>query len=107
DRPGPGLGTCAVRVLPRHDADLLLGSGNVLMTEAEDFTCAAACLVHQGEEEAVPQPGAGVQDRLRLGDGEDPRQLLRRLQRDRPAAIRLPLSDRAEERLPAAAPAGP
>ena len=77
------------------------------MPEAEGLAGPAAALVKQGEEEAVPQPGAGIQDRLRLGDGQDPRQLLRRLQRDRPAAIRLPLADVVQERLPAAPPAGP
>ena len=63
--------------------------------------------MHQGEEEAVPQPGAGIKDRLCLRDGEDPRQFLRRLQRDRPAAIRLSPAHVVEERLPPASPAGP
>ncbi len=64
-------------------------------------------LVHQGEEEAVPQPRAGIQDRLGLGDGEDPRQFPRCLQRDRPPAIRLPPAHVMKERLPAAPPASP
>ena len=64
-------------------------------------------LVKQGEEEAVPQPSARIQDCLRLGGGQDPRQLLRRPQRDRPAAIRLPLADVVQERLPPSSPAGP
>ena len=71
------------------------------MTQAQGLAALAAAPVKQGEEEAVPQPGAGIEDRLRLGDGEDPRQLLRRLQRDHPAAIRLPLADVVQERLPA------
>jgi hypothetical protein len=71
DRPAAGLGAGAVRVLPRHDADLPLGCGDVLMPQAEHFACATACLVKQGEEEPVPQPRARVQDRLRLGDGQD------------------------------------
>src|SRR6266487_3667593 len=54
-----------------------------------------------------PQPPAGVQDRLHLGHGQDARQLLRRLQRDGPAAVRPSLADMVQERLPAAPPAGP
>lgn len=41
----------------------------------------------------MSQPGAGIEDRLRLGDREDPRQLLRGLRRDDTAAIRLVLAD--------------
>ena len=37
------------------------------MTEPEDLAGPAAGLVKNGEEEAVPQPGAGIQDRLHLG----------------------------------------
>src|ERR1700729_3974749 len=90
--PSAGLGAGAVRVLPGNDADLLLGGGDVLMPQAQGLARAAAALVQEGKEEPVPQPGARVQDRLRLGDREDPRQLLRDLQRDRPAAIRIPLA---------------
>jgi hypothetical protein len=68
---------------------LTLGSSDVLMTQAEYFADPAACLVKNGEEEAVPQPGAGIKDRLHLGGSQYPRQLLRRLQRDGPAPIRL------------------
>src|SRR6266700_4778446 len=93
DRPAAGLGPRPVRVLPRRNGDLALGGGDVLMTEPEYFAGPAAGLVHQGEEEAVPQPGALVEDRLRLCDGQDPRQLPRGLQRDRPAAIGLVLAD--------------
>ena len=105
DRPAAGLGPRPVRVLPWHDADLALGGRDVLMTEPEHFAGPAAAFVKQGEEEAVPQPRAGIQDRLHLADGQDPRQLLRGLQRDRPAAIRLPLADVMQERFPSAAPA--
>src|SRR6266496_3245557 len=105
--PAAGLSAGAVRVLPRHDGDLLLGGGDVLMTEPEGLTSPAAAVMKQGEEEAVPQPGAGIEDRLHLGDFQDPRQLLRRLQRDRPPAIRLPLADVMKERLPPAPPARP
>jgi hypothetical protein len=73
------------------------------MPQTERFACAAACLVHQGEEEAVPQPGALVEDRLCLRDGQDPRQFPRGLQRDCPAVIGLVLAYVVEERLPAAA----
>jgi|SRR5712691_1148908 len=76
------------------------------MPEAKYFAGPAAGLVHQGEKEAVPQPGAGVEDRLRLGGGQDPRQLLRDLERDGPATIGLVLADVVQERLPAAPPAG-
>jgi len=38
DRPSTGLGPRPVRVLPRDDADLGLGSGDVLMTEPEYLT---------------------------------------------------------------------
>jgi hypothetical protein len=107
DRPPAGLGPRPVRVLPRHDADLLLRGRDVLMTEAKHFASAAACLMKNGEEEAVPQPRAGIQDRLHLGGRENPRQLLLRLQRDRPPAIRLSLADMVQERLPPAPPAGP
>src|SRR5271157_6444017 len=55
DRPAAGLGPRPVRVLPRHDADLLLRGGNVLMTEPEGLAGPAAAFVKQGEEEAVPQ----------------------------------------------------
>src|ERR1019366_4371472 len=79
----------------------------VLMPQAQHLASPAAALVKQGEEEPVPQPGAAVQDRLRLCDGQDPRQFLRDLQRDGPAAIRLPLADVMQERLPAAPPARP
>jgi hypothetical protein len=75
------------------------------MTQAESFPHPTA-VIQQGKEEAVPQPGAPVEDRLRLGGSQDPRQLLRRLQRDRPAAIRLAPAGVVQERLPAAAPAG-
>ncbi len=39
--PATGLGPRPVRVLPRHDADLLLGGGDVLMPQAEYFACPA------------------------------------------------------------------
>src|ERR1700757_153837 len=68
DRPAAGLGPRPVRVLPRHDAYLALGGRDVLMTEAEYLAGPAARLVKDCEEEAVPQPRAGIQDRLRLGD---------------------------------------
>ena len=84
-----------------------LGGGDVLVPEPEGLAGPAAAFVKQGEEKAVPQPGAGIQDRLRLGDSEDPRQFPRSLQRDDPAAIRLPLADVVQERLPPAPPAGP
>jgi hypothetical protein len=87
--------------------DLLLRSGDVLMTQAEYFTGPAAGLVKNGEEQAVPQPRAGIQDRLHLGGREDPRQLLLFLQRDCPPAIRLALAHVMQERLPAAPGAGP
>src|SRR6266568_1642436 len=99
DRPAAGLGSRPVRVLPWHDADLLLGRGDVLMTEAQGFPRATAAVIKQGKEEAVPQPGARIENRLRLGGSQDPRQLLRGPQRDRPAAIRLPLADMVQERL--------
>src|SRR5271165_2872345 len=104
DRPAAGLGPRPVRVLPRRDCDLLLGGRDVLMTEPEYLTSPAARLVKNGEEEAVPQPGARVEDRLLLGDGQDPRQLLRHLQRDRPAAAWLALAHVVQERLPPAPP---
>ena len=107
DHPRPGLGPRLVGVVPRHDGDLALGGGDVLMTEPERFPRPAACLVQQGEEEAVPQPPAGIQDRLHLGHGQDPRQLLVRLQRDGPAAVRPALAEVVQERLPAAPPPGP
>src|SRR5712692_3373037 len=104
DRPASGLGPGTVRVLPRHDADFPLGGGDVFMTEPEGLASPAAAVIKQGEEEAVPQPGAGVQDRLRLGNGEDPGQLPRGLQRYGPPAIRLPLAHMVQERLPPAPP---
>ena len=79
-----------------------LGGGDVLVTEPEGLTSPAAAFVKQGEEEAVPQPGAGIENRLRLGNREDPRQFLGSLERDGPAAIRLPLADVVQERFPAA-----
>src|ERR1700745_3043460 len=107
DRPAAGLSPRPVRVLPRHDADLLLRGGDVLVAEAQGFSRAAAALLKKGEEEACPQPSARIQDCLRLGGVQDPRQLLRRLQRDRPAAIRLPLADVVQARLPPPPPPGP
>src|SRR5262249_203008 len=89
------------------DADLLLGGGDVLMTESEHFAGPAAAFVKQGKEKAVPQPRAGIQDRLHLAGGQDPRQLPRGLQRDRPPAIRLVLADVMEKGLPASPSAGP
>jgi hypothetical protein len=77
------------------------------MPEAERFACAAAALVKDGEEEAVPQPGAGIQDRLHLRRRQDPRQLLRGLQRDRPPAIRLSPAHVMQEWFPPAPAARP
>ena len=48
-------------------------------------------LTQQREQQPVPQPVAGVQDRLHLGDGERARQLARRLQRDRAPGLQLAL----------------
>ena len=88
-----GTATSVLFGLQRRTSGGILGSGDVLMPEAEYFASPAAGLVQQGEEEAVPQPGAGVEDRLRLGGGQDLRQLLRDLERDGPAAIGLVLAD--------------
>ena len=59
-------------------------------------------VIEHREQQPVPQPVAGVQDRLHLAGGQHPRQLLRRLQRDRPPRLRLALADVMQERLPAA-----
>ena len=96
-----------VRVLPRHDADLTLGGRDVLMTETEYFTGPAAGLVKNGEEKAVSQPRAGIEDRLHLGGSQDPGQLRRRLQRDRPAPVGSVLADVVQERFPPAPAARP
>src|SRR5260370_36204022 len=64
DCPAAGLSPRPVGVLPRHNADLALGGGDVLMPQAEHFASPAAGLVKDGAEEAVPQPGAGIKDSL-------------------------------------------
>ena len=85
DRPlQVGLRPGAIVVRPRHDGDRPLRDGDVLVAKAEGFADPDAAVVKEGEEEAVPQMGARVQDRLHLADSEDSRQLHRRLERDRP-----------------------
>jgi hypothetical protein len=70
-RPATGLGPRAVGVFRRDNADLALGGGDVLVPEPKGFADPAATVIKQGEEEAVSQPGAGVQDRLCLGGSQD------------------------------------
>jgi hypothetical protein len=60
--------------------------------------------MQQAEQEPVPQPVAGVQDRLHLSQSEHTRQLARRPQRDRTPGLRLAFADVVQKWLPRCAP---
>ena len=75
------------------------------MPQAESFADPPG-VPQDGKQEAVPQMLAGIQDRLRLGHGQRPRQFPGRLQRDGAARLRLVLGQVMQERLPPAPPAG-
>src|SRR5260370_33591279 len=77
------------------------------MPESEHFPGPAAAFVKQGKEETIPQSRAGIQDRLHLSGGQDPRQLLRGLQRGRPPAIWLFPSCWIGKMVPAPSPPPP
>jgi hypothetical protein len=72
------------------------------VAKAERLADPDAAVPHQGQQEAVTQVIAGVQDRLHLPGRQHPGQLPRRLQRDRPAGLRFALGHVMQERLPPA-----
>src|SRR6266702_4369120 len=73
DRPAAGLGPRPVRVLPRHDADLLLRGGDVLVAEAQGFSRAAASAAPSARS-----PGRDTASPCRCGAGTASTLLARR-----------------------------
>ena len=85
-----GLRPRPVVVVRGHDRDLALGGGDVLVSQPQRLANATAAVLQQGKKETVPQVLACLEDGLHLRRGQHPRQLLRRLQRDRPPGCGLP-----------------
>ena len=101
DRPGlHRLGAGPVVVDPRHHRDRALGRGPVLVAQPQRLPDPHPGVVQHREQQPVPQPVAGVEDRLHLGGGQDPRVLARHLQPDHPPRGGLGLADVVQERAP-------
>ena len=96
------LGAGTVCVEAREHGDLAFGGGDVRVPEPERLPDPHPGVIQHREQQPVPQPAAGIQDRLDLLDGQHPRELARCLQRDRAAGDRLALADVVQERLPPA-----
>jgi len=70
DHPGPArLGPRPVVVDPRRDRDLPLGDPEVLVAKPERLPDPQPGVQQHREQQPVPQPGAAIQDRLRLRRG--------------------------------------
>nr|WP_242002305.1 hypothetical protein [Kribbella steppae] len=105
DRPRHArLRASAVVVGPRDDGHLPFGGGDVGVPQAQRLADPDAAVPQQREQEPIPQPLAGVEDRLSLRDREDTRELAGRRQLDRAPRLPLPLADVMQERLPSRTP---
>ena len=108
DRDRPRLTRLAagpVVVVPGHHRHLALGGGQVLMPQAQRLAD-PACRSHTAAANSNRSRSRSQASRIACISAtvEHPRQLARRLQRDRPPGLRLALADVVQKRLPRRAP---